>query len=74
MQGVEGEAVVDYAEPLTTQQMRCDRLSTRVNNGANINGPRTSPDGNSKSHRLYDKTSYNKELWPISPVVYATLG
>jgi hypothetical protein len=36
MQGVKGEAVVSYAEPLTTQQMRHDRLSRRVNNRANI--------------------------------------
>jgi hypothetical protein len=32
VQGVQGEAVVSYAEPLTTQQMRYDRLSRRVNN------------------------------------------
>jgi len=31
IQGVEGEAVVNYAEPLTTLQMGCDRLSRRVN-------------------------------------------
>jgi hypothetical protein len=36
MQGVKGEAVVIYAEPLTTQQMRYHRLSRRVNNSANI--------------------------------------
>ena len=36
MQGVKGEAVVNYCEPLTTQQMRCHRLSRRVNNSANI--------------------------------------
>jgi hypothetical protein len=35
MQGVKGEVVVIYAEPLTTQQMRYHRLS-RVNNSANI--------------------------------------
>jgi hypothetical protein len=33
-QGVEGEAVVCYAEPLTTQEMRYHRLSQRVNNMA----------------------------------------
>jgi len=32
MQGVKGEAVVVYADPLTTQQMRYHRLSRRVNN------------------------------------------
>jgi hypothetical protein len=32
MQGVKGEAVVIYREPLTTQQMRYHRLSRRVNN------------------------------------------
>jgi hypothetical protein len=32
IQGVEGEAVVCYAEPLTTQEMRYHRLSQRVNN------------------------------------------
>ena len=34
MQGVKGEAVVNYAEPLTTQQMRYHRLSRRVRNTA----------------------------------------
>ena len=34
IQGVEGEAVVCYAEPLTTQEMRYHRLSPRVNNMA----------------------------------------
>ncbi len=34
MQGVKGEAVVVYADPLTTQQMLCHRLSLRVNNMA----------------------------------------
>jgi len=34
MQGVKGEAVVVYADPLTTQQMRYHRLSRRVNNMA----------------------------------------
>jgi hypothetical protein len=32
MQGVKGEAVVVYADPFTTQQMRYSRLSRRVNN------------------------------------------
>jgi hypothetical protein len=32
MQGVKGEAVVVYADPLTTPQMRYHRLSRRVNN------------------------------------------
>jgi hypothetical protein len=36
MQGVKGEAVVCYCEPLTTQQMRDHGLSRRVNNSANI--------------------------------------
>ncbi len=34
MQGVNGEAVVVYADPLTTQQMRYPRLSRRVINVA----------------------------------------
>ncbi|MBN1842456.1 MAG: hypothetical protein JW883_09290 [Deltaproteobacteria bacterium] len=34
MQGVKGEAVVVYADPLTTQQMLYHRLSRRVNNMA----------------------------------------
>ena len=34
MQGVKGQAVVGYAEPLTTQQMRHTRLSRRVRNMA----------------------------------------
>jgi hypothetical protein len=36
VQGVEGEAVVCYAEPLTTQEMRYHRLSRRVNNMASF--------------------------------------
>ncbi len=36
MQDVKVEAVVVYADPLTTQQMRYHRLSRRVNNSANI--------------------------------------
>jgi hypothetical protein len=34
MQGVKGEAVIVYADPLTTQQMLYHRLSRRVNNMA----------------------------------------
>jgi len=34
MQGGKGEAVVVYADPLTTQEMRYHRLSHRVNNMA----------------------------------------
>ena len=34
MQGVKGEAVVGYAEPLTTRQMQYTRLSRRVRNMA----------------------------------------
>ena len=34
MQGVKGEAVVVYTDPLTTQQMLYHRLSQRVNNMA----------------------------------------
>jgi hypothetical protein len=32
IQGVKGEAVVCYCEPLTTQEMEYHRLSQRVNN------------------------------------------
>jgi len=32
MEGAKGEAIVSYCEPLATQQMRCHRLSQRVNN------------------------------------------
>ena len=32
MQGVKGEAVMIYCEPLTTQQMQYPRLSRRVKN------------------------------------------
>ena len=35
IQGIEGEAVVLYAEPLITQEMRYPRLSRRVNNRTN---------------------------------------
>ena len=34
MQGVKGEAVVVYADPLTTRQVLYHRLSRRVNNMA----------------------------------------
>jgi hypothetical protein len=34
MQGIKGEAVVVYADPLRTQQMLYHRLSRRVNNMA----------------------------------------
>jgi hypothetical protein len=34
IQGVKGEAVVLYCEPLTTKEMRCPWLSRRVNNTA----------------------------------------
>jgi hypothetical protein len=34
IQGVEGEAVVCYREPLTTQEMQYPRLSQRVKNMA----------------------------------------
>ncbi len=34
IQGVMGEAVIAYREPLTTQEMRRPRLSRRVNNTA----------------------------------------
>ena len=32
MQGVKGDAVVIYREPLTTKQMRCHQLSQRIKN------------------------------------------
>jgi hypothetical protein len=34
IQGVKGAAVVAYRKPLTTQEMRCPRLSLWVNNMA----------------------------------------
>lgn len=34
IQGIKGEAVVLYCEPLITQEMRCHRLSRRVKNMA----------------------------------------
>ena len=34
-----GEAVVVYCEPLATKEMRCPRLSRRVNNMAFLRGP-----------------------------------
>ena len=34
IQGVKGAAVVIYRKPLTTLEMRCHRLSRRVNNMA----------------------------------------
>ena len=34
IQGVKGAAVVIYRKPLTTLEMRCHRLSRRVNNRA----------------------------------------
>ena len=35
IQGVKGEAVVNYREPLTTKEMRYPRLSRRVENMTN---------------------------------------
>jgi len=37
IQGVKGEAIVSYAEPLTTQEMGCHQLSRRVNKMKNKN-------------------------------------
>ena len=34
IQGVKGEAVIVYCEPLTTKEMQCPRLSRRVNSTA----------------------------------------
>jgi len=34
IQGIKGAAVVIYCKPLTTLEMRCHRLSRRVNNMA----------------------------------------
>ena len=36
IQGVKGEAVASYCDPLTTQEMRYYRLSRRVNNMASF--------------------------------------
>jgi len=36
IQGVKGEAVISYREPLTTEEMRYLRLSRRVKNMANF--------------------------------------
>jgi hypothetical protein len=36
IRGVKGEAVVLYRKPLTTLEMRCHRLSRRVNNMASF--------------------------------------
>ena len=36
IQGVKGAAVVIYRKPLTTQEMRCHRLSRKVNNMADF--------------------------------------
>ncbi len=36
IQGVKGAAVVIYRKPLTTLEMRCHRLSRRVNNMAAV--------------------------------------
>jgi hypothetical protein len=43
MQGVKGEAVVDYCEPLTTRQMEYHRLSRRVNKMKRFSRDYTSP-------------------------------
>jgi hypothetical protein len=39
IQGVKGEAVVNYREPLRTKEMVYPRLTRRVKNMANFLGP-----------------------------------
>ncbi len=75
MQGVKCEAVVIYAEPLTTQQMRYHRVSRRVNNKPKkaLNNDVTGSDFLHKLQYCYKWFSlfliqYSRR------VVYATLG
>jgi len=74
MQGVKGKAVVIYAEPLTTQQMRYNRLS-RVNNMACFF---SFPDiTHGKFHNIAQKDGKERLLLLLRTfchVVYATLG
>ena len=67
MQGVKGEAVVVYADPLTTQQMLYHRLSRRVNNMAVFLVFWISPAVNStKSFKYLAEKGYSWFLEPFA--------
>ena len=75
MQGVKGEAVVIYADPLTTQQMRYHRLSRRVNNMACFFSFLDVTHG--EFHKIAQKDGKERLLLLLRTfchVVYATLG
>ena len=75
IQGVKGEAVVIYAEPFTTQQMRYHRLSRRVNNMACFFSFLDVTHG--EFHKIAQKDGKERLLLlfrTFCHVVYATLG
>jgi hypothetical protein len=74
MQGVKGEAVVSYREPLTTQQMRDHRLSRRVNNSAKIIPPGLNMRPFVAEARKFMKLFATLLLSLSCRIVYATLG
>jgi hypothetical protein len=75
MQGVKGDAVVSYCEPLTTQQMRYHRLSRRVKDSANImlSSDLTICDF-VRDARKFTKLFATLALSYSCRIVYATLG
>jgi hypothetical protein len=75
MQGVKGEAVVIYADPLRTQEMRYHRLSRRVNNTACFFSLLDVT--HSEFHKIAQKDGEERLLLLLRTfchVVYATLG
>jgi hypothetical protein len=75
VQGVEGEAVVCYAEPLTTQEMRYHRLSRRVNNMAGFSlFVDVTRSEFAKIARERHNARLSLLLSTVCHVVYATLG
>jgi hypothetical protein len=75
VQGVEGEAVVCYAEPLTTQEMRYHRLSRRVNNMASLSlFVDVTPSEFAKLTQERSNLRLSLLFRTFCHVVYATLG
>jgi hypothetical protein len=75
IQGVKGEAVVDYCEPLTTPKMPYHRLSRRVNNTASFPLPLDLTDDEMQDERQkWPNTLLFISFHTFRRVVYATLG
>jgi len=75
IQGVKGDAVVCYREPLTTQEMRYHRLSRRVNNRATITcWQHLTVFRRIRKGFITYETSCRNWLFRFRRVVYATSG